>query len=62
MIISIGATAYTPFGESTFLNPKDEIYVVIYDKNKNSYEQIKKQIDNDTVEIKYASVLKQVII
>ncbi|CAA6815316.1 MAG: Unknown protein [uncultured Sulfurovum sp.] len=35
-LISIGATAYAPFGEKNYLKPKDEIYVVVYDKHKGS--------------------------
>ena len=33
-IISIGATAYTDFGESTFLEHNDEIFVVLYDNRR----------------------------
>jgi len=45
MIISIGATSYTPFGESRFLQPDDEIYVVVYDSNKYSPDEIKNNLD-----------------
>jgi len=33
MLISIGATRYTPYGEKTFLQEGDEVYVVLYDNN-----------------------------
>lgn len=33
MLISIGATRYTNYGERTFLQKDDEIYVVLYDNN-----------------------------
>ncbi len=33
MLISIGATRYTNYGETTFLQSGDEIYVVLYDNN-----------------------------
>jgi len=33
MLISIGATRYTSYGEKTFLQEGDEIYVVLYDNN-----------------------------
>jgi uncharacterized protein DUF5718 len=33
MLISIGATRYTHYGETTFLQPGDEIYVVLYDND-----------------------------
>ncbi|CAA6820210.1 MAG: Unknown protein [uncultured Sulfurovum sp.] len=35
-LISIGATAYTEFGEKNYLELNDEIYVVVYDKRKGS--------------------------
>jgi hypothetical protein len=40
MIISIGATSYTKFGEKTFLKVDDEIFVYIYDSTKYSFEGI----------------------
>ena len=33
MLISIGATRYTNYGETTFLQKGDEVYVVLYDNN-----------------------------
>jgi len=33
MLISIGATRYTHYGENTFLQKGDEVYVVLYDNN-----------------------------
>jgi len=62
MIISIGATRYTAFGEKTFLQVNDEIYVVIYDKRDNSYEDIKNCINNGKTDIINASVLHQKVI
>jgi hypothetical protein len=31
LLVTIGATRYTPFGESTYLEPSDESIVVVYD-------------------------------
>jgi len=62
MVISIGATSYTKFGETTFLQSGDEIYVCVYDKTKNSFEQIKQQITNNETKIDNASILHQQII
>ena len=59
MIISIGATQYTEFGEKNFLQINDEIYIVIYDKTINSYSQIKNHIQNNNTNIQGASVLHQ---
>ncbi len=33
MVISIGATRYTPYGETTFLKEGDEVIVVVYDND-----------------------------
>lgn len=35
MLISIGATRYTAYGEKTFLQKGDEIYVVLYDDRRH---------------------------
>jgi len=35
-LISIGATAYTSFGEQNYLKKGDEIYVIAYDKSKDN--------------------------
>ncbi len=61
MIISIGATSYTKFGETTFLRAGDEIFVCVYDKNTNSFEDIIEQLEAGNTEIKNASVLSQSI-
>ena len=61
-IISIGATSYTHFGENTFLQSGDEIYVCVYNMTKNSYEEILNQITQGNENIKDASLLHQVVI
>lgn len=40
LVISIGATSYTEFGENTFLEIDDEIFVYVYDSNIHSFEEI----------------------
>ncbi len=35
-LISIGATAYTEFGQNSYLKSNDEIYVVVYDSRSSS--------------------------
>ena len=62
MIISIGATSYTKFGENTFLEIGDEIYVVIYDNKIYSYDDIKKEIEKGNTNLTNSSVLHQKII
>ena len=39
-IISIGATRYTPFGETNFLQVGDTSIVVVYNATKYTHEQI----------------------
>jgi len=47
MLISIGATSYTEFGEKTFLEEGDEVFVVVYNSNKYSFETIKNSLDKE---------------
>jgi hypothetical protein len=62
MVISIGATSYTEFGENTFLQAGDEVFVCIYDKNENSYEEILTKIKNSETQIAKCSLLHQVVV
>jgi len=62
-IISIGATSYTEFGENTFLQSGDEIYVFVYDSNKYSLKDIKSMVkNNDTSKKENISILHQTIV
>ncbi|MEA3499047.1 MAG: DUF5718 family protein [Campylobacterota bacterium] len=61
MVISIGATSYTEFGESTFLEVNDEIYVYVYDSKINSYDTILTNC-NDPKELVGCSLLHQQIV
>lgn len=61
-MISIGATAYTSYGESTYLNIGDEIFVLVYDSKVYSEEQIVELVKNsDLKDKKSISILHQVI-
>jgi hypothetical protein len=62
LIVSIGATSYTDFGEHTFLKVGDEVFVVVYDASKNDYEKIQMELKTGKTDIYGASVLKQYII
>jgi hypothetical protein len=62
MVISIGATSYTEFGENTFLQAGDEVFVCIYDKNENSYEEIQTQVEEGETKIHKCSLLHQVVV
>jgi len=62
MIISIGATSYTSFGEKGFLEIGDEIFVVVYDTKSYTYDEIKQNIQNNNLILKNSSVLYQKVI
>ena len=62
MLVSIGATTYTEFGENRFLEDGDEVFVVVYDKTKYSIEDIEKFINNGETKLEDASVLHQRIL
>jgi hypothetical protein len=63
MIISIGATSYTQFGENTYLQCGDEIFVFIYDSKRYSHNQIKKMAEQKDAKAKEGiSILHQYIV
>jgi hypothetical protein len=61
IVISIGATSYTTFGENRFLKDGDEIFIVVYDKTKYSYDEIKVNITNGVTTLDNSSILHQTI-
>jgi hypothetical protein len=63
LIVSIGATSYTEFGEKTFLEVGDEIFVVVYDSLKYSFEEIQNKVTNENeLKISGVSTLYQKVI
>jgi len=63
MIVSIGATSYTSFGESTFLEIGDEIFVYVYDSKLYSSDDILTNTKNNCVEkLENCSLLHQKIV
>jgi len=61
-IISIGATRYTEYGETTFLKSGDEVVIVVYDNTKHSQSEISKRVidsvyTNDTMSVLAQKVL-----
>lgn len=61
-IISIGATRYTPYGESTFLQEGDEVFVVLYNHEELSLDDVIKSIKDNSFKSSNMSVLKQKVI
>lgn len=58
-VISIGATRYTPYGESTFLQKDDEVLVVLYNHNRYTIEDVKAVLNANKYENQDMSILAQ---
>ena len=61
-LISIGATRYTDFGASNYLQSGDIAVVVVYDRRTYSESDIRELIQQDTQEHSDISILKQRVI
>jgi hypothetical protein len=63
VVIGIGATRYTPLGESTFLQVGDEAVVVVYDGDHWMPDEVAAAISTgEDASIPGASVLRQPVI
>jgi len=62
IMVSLGATTYTEFGETVFLQPGDELFFYVYDASKNSAEDIDKHLKHPETSLINSSVLRQVIV
>jgi len=58
-LISIGATRYTPFGESHYLQPGDRSVVLVYDGRRYGPEQIHQRVVAGTFDGEGISALVQ---
>jgi hypothetical protein len=61
-IISIGATRYTEYGETTFLKSGDEVLVVVYNNEMLTKDDVLKAIKNNSFDDSKMSVLKQKVL
>lgn len=61
-IISIGATRYTHFGETTYLRPDDEVYVCVYDASRYSNTDIRNLIRDQNLKAEGISFLHQKVV
>ena len=61
LIVSIGATSYTEFGEHNYLEIGDEIYVVLYNSKRYFHEEVVKYIETQKEFDDDTSILKQVV-
>ncbi len=61
-IISIGATRYTPYGETNFLKSGDQSIVVVYDGDKYTSDEIETMAKLNSFEKSGISLLSQQVI
>lgn len=63
LVVGIGATRYTPLGESTYLTPGDESIVIVYDEDVSDPAQVASAVEaGDEMALEAASVLVQRVI
>ncbi len=62
ILVSIGATRYTEFGESNFLHKGDYAVVVLYPESKYTNAQIVEMLEADKMDDPEISLLKQRIV
>ncbi|UXI02396.1 DUF5718 family protein [Photobacterium sp. TY1-4] len=60
-VIAIGATRYTEYGETHFLQPGDVSVVVVYDGERYTPEQIFTRVSNGQLEVEGISALIQTV-
>jgi hypothetical protein len=61
-LISIGATRYTPYGESTFLQRGDEVIVALYNRERYTLKDIQALLENEEYSDKELSILAQEVL
>ncbi|MGD9695264.1 MAG: DUF5718 family protein [Thermoleophilia bacterium] len=62
VLVGIGATRYTPLGESTYLRAGDESVVVVYDAARTSPDDVRRAVAAGAEDdLRSASVLRQVV-
>ncbi|MFT7860359.1 MAG: DUF5718 family protein [Sulfurimonas sp.] len=59
LLVSIGATRYTPYGETTFLKPNDEVIVVVYNNKETSADAVVQAVNDANYDTEIMSVLAQ---
>ncbi|RUM68685.1 MAG: hypothetical protein DSZ05_00685 [Sulfurospirillum sp.] len=62
MLISIGATRYTPYGESHFLEKGDILYIIAYDMRIHTHEAITGMAERDAFHEEGISLLRQTVV
>ena len=49
VLIGIGATKYTPLGETTFLQPGDQAIVRVYDTDSDAMSELRQTVSRYTL-------------
>lgn len=62
VMVSVGATRYTDFGEHNFLQDKDKAVVVVYPEDVYTADEILERVEKDNLEEDDISVLLQEVI
>ena len=62
LLISIGATRYTPYGESTFLQAGDEVLIAVYNHNRYTPENVEQLLKDGKYDQVAMSVLAQKVV
>ena len=61
IMVSIGATRYTDWGEHNFLQDGDQAVVVVYPEDKYNFDQVKEMVQSGNCEDPLVSVLRQTV-
>ncbi len=61
-VISIGATRYTPYGETTFLKSGDEVTIVVYNSKNTTSDDVLKSVKENSYDNTNMSVLSQKVL
>ncbi|MCF6309031.1 MAG: DUF5718 family protein [Sulfurimonas sp.] len=61
-VISIGATRYTSYGETTFLKSGDEVIIIVYNAKNITSDDIVKSVQNNSYDKSNMSVLAQKVL
>lgn len=61
IMVSIGATRYTDWGEHNFLQNGDDAVVVVYPEDKYNFQQIKTIVESGNCTDQEISILKQTV-
>lgn len=60
-LISIGATRYTEFGESGYLQKGDEVFTILYPSKAYDENDIKEMTQNNSLDVDAISYLHQIV-